>query len=108
MSKLPSDLQRGALYQTAARQALITQAALVQASGNGAPGVTSAAPSPCVSICQMDGATGWCGGCLRTLDEVAAWSRLSDAQRRDLWQVLSERAQFLTRLAARPLPPAAP
>ncbi len=51
--------------------------------------------SPCIDICRMDAATGWCEGCLRTLDEIACWSVLSDAdklavkaelqQRRVLW-----------------------
>lgn len=29
----------------------------------------------------MDPATGYCEGCLRTLAEIASWSRLSDAER---------------------------
>jgi hypothetical protein len=37
--------------------------------------------SPCISICRMDAATGWCEGCLRTLDEIATWSGLDDAAR---------------------------
>jgi predicted Fe-S protein YdhL (DUF1289 family) len=31
-------------------------------------------PSPCVNVCRMDEATGFCAGCLRTLDEIACWS----------------------------------
>ena len=38
--------------------------------------------SPCVSICTMDEATGWCQGCLRTLDEIALWSVLDDDDKR--------------------------
>ena len=30
-------------------------------------------PSPCTSVCTIDPATGWCAGCLRTIDEIAAW-----------------------------------
>lgn len=30
----------------------------------------------------MNPATGLCDGCLRTLDEIAAWSRLSDDEKR--------------------------
>ena len=37
--------------------------------------------SPCISICRMDSATGWCEGCLRTLDEITAWGRLNDLGR---------------------------
>lgn len=35
--------------------------------------------SPCVNVCQMDAPTGWCAGCLRTIDEIAGWSRLPEA-----------------------------
>ena len=36
--------------------------------------------SPCIGVCTVR-ADGLCEGCLRTLDEIAAWSRLSDAER---------------------------
>ena len=42
-------------------------------------------PSPCVSICTMDAASGLCLGCARTLDEIAAWSVLDDDERREVW-----------------------
>ena len=29
--------------------------------------------TPCVNICVMDGETGWCLGCGRTIDEIAGW-----------------------------------
>jgi uncharacterized protein len=32
-----------------------------------------------------------CVGCLRTLDEIATWSVLSDDQRRDVWARLASR-----------------
>ena len=32
--------------------------------------------SPCVNICEM-GDDGLCDGCLRTLDEIAAWGVMS-------------------------------
>jgi len=37
--------------------------------------------SPCVSICVMDEATGWCIGCGRTLDEIARWGSTDQADR---------------------------
>jgi predicted Fe-S protein YdhL (DUF1289 family) len=37
--------------------------------------------SPCVKVCQLDHAKGMCVGCLRTLDEIAAWSRMSERER---------------------------
>jgi len=47
--------------------------------------------SPCVSICTMDSNTGWCEGCLRTIDEIAQWSGMSDPQKRMVWQQLALR-----------------
>ncbi len=47
--------------------------------------------SPCVSICTMDEATGWCQGCLRTLDEIALWSVLDDDDKRAVWVELGQR-----------------
>ena len=49
-------------------------------------------PSPCISVCRMDAATGLCEGCLRTLDEIAEWGMASDDAKRALWQTLVERA----------------
>ena len=43
-------------------------------------------PSPCVSICVVHPTTGLCEGCLRTLSEIGDWSRLSDDDKRGVWQ----------------------
>lgn len=48
-------------------------------------------PSPCVNVCRMDAHSGWCEGCWRSIDEIAAWSRLDEAARRALWPVLMRR-----------------
>ncbi len=37
--------------------------------------------TPCVKICVVDGESGLCMGCYRTLAEVAAWASLDDATR---------------------------
>jgi predicted Fe-S protein YdhL (DUF1289 family) len=37
--------------------------------------------TPCVKVCVVDGDSGLCLGCLRTLQEIAAWSGLSDEER---------------------------
>ena len=50
-------------------------------------------PSPCISICRMDPATGFCEGCLRTLSEIAAWSRMDDAGKRSVWRAIELRAE---------------
>ena len=49
--------------------------------------------SPCISVCKMDDATGLCIGCLRTLDEIAAWGVAGDEERRAVWQELVKRAE---------------
>ncbi|HSV19577.1 MAG TPA: DUF1289 domain-containing protein [Casimicrobiaceae bacterium] len=52
--------------------------------------------SPCVSVCVLDPAgTGVCVGCGRTLDEVAAWSDMTNAQRRDVVARLPQRLAAL-------------
>ena len=38
--------------------------------------------TPCTGVCRLD-TRGLCMGCLRTGDEIARWSGLSDAQK--LW-----------------------
>jgi len=58
-------------------------------------------PSPCTSVCRMDEATGWCLGCLRTIDEIIAWSTLDDAGKRVVWRALDER-RASGRLTAEP------
>lgn len=37
--------------------------------------------SPCNKVCVMDPQTGTCRGCQRTLDEIARWGEMSDAER---------------------------
>jgi predicted Fe-S protein YdhL (DUF1289 family) len=48
-------------------------------------------PSPCLSVCQMDAHTGLCQGCWRSLDEIAAWGRASNDERRAVWQRIAHR-----------------
>ena len=40
-------------------------------------------PSPCADVCILD-EYGYCSGCHRTMDEVMAWPRMNDAQRRQV------------------------
>ena len=48
-------------------------------------------PSPCQSVCIMHPETGWCEGCLRTLDEIAAWGHMDRPARLSVWAQLPER-----------------
>lgn len=43
--------------------------------------MTATIASPCINVCRMDADTGFCLGCLRTLDEIAAWAAATDEQR---------------------------
>ena len=43
--------------------------------------MNEAIASPCINICQMHAATGWCEGCQRTLDEIAGWGSMTEAQK---------------------------
>jgi predicted Fe-S protein YdhL (DUF1289 family) len=52
-------------------------------------------PSPCVSRCRIDVDTGWCEGCLRTIDEIMAWPRMPDDGKRAVWQQLVQRLETL-------------
>ena len=49
-------------------------------------------PSPCNNVCRIGQASGLCEGCLRTIDEIAAWSGLDDAGKRAVWERLAARA----------------
>ena len=53
--------------------------------------VTPMVLSPCVSLCQMDEASGFCKGCFRTIDEIVSWSQLPDDGKRQVWQRIGER-----------------
>jgi uncharacterized protein len=55
----------------------------------------AAVSSPCQSICAMDKASGWCTGCLRNINEIAAWGGLGDEPRRQIWGQIQRRATKL-------------
>jgi len=56
-------------------------------------GDSAAAPaaSPCTGVCRIDGHSGLCAGCARSLDEIARWRGMGEA----------ERLQVLARLRGR-------
>lgn len=47
--------------------------------------------TPCIKVCVVDGESGLCMGCYRTLAEVAGWSRLDDATRASIMIELPDR-----------------
>ena len=49
-------------------------------------------PSPCIGVCLMNAQTGWCEGCLRTIEEIIAWGGATDADKRAIWVEIKRRA----------------
>ena len=47
--------------------------------------------SPCVKVCVIHRETGLCVGCRRTIDEIAAWGRMDNEDRRRLVAELPSR-----------------
>lgn len=48
-------------------------------------------PSPCVSLCKMDVERQYCMGCLRTIDEIMAWSKAGDDYKQAVWTEIARR-----------------
>jgi len=47
--------------------------------------------SPCVGICLMDPATRVCRGCLRRVEEIAAWFEATTAEKHEILARIAER-----------------
>ena len=47
--------------------------------------------TPCVKICTIDARSGLCLGCGRTLDQIARWAGMSDAERARIMAELAQR-----------------
>ena len=65
--------------------------------------MTAPVATPCVKVCVVDGESGLCLGCFRTLGEIAAWGGLSESERAALMQELPGRR---SRIAPEKLGPA--
>jgi predicted Fe-S protein YdhL (DUF1289 family) len=52
--------------------------------------------SPCVSVCRIDVATGYCAGCYRTIEEISDWGMMTDDRKRDVWRQLKLRRTALS------------
>jgi hypothetical protein len=48
-------------------------------------------PTPCVQVCVVDGDSGLCLGCFRTLGEIAAWGTLPEQKRAEVTAELPSR-----------------
>lgn len=51
--------------------------------------------SPCIKVCAVDGETGLCLGCGRSLQEIGGWMQYDDAGRKAVMDSLPERLQHL-------------
>ena len=47
--------------------------------------------SPCVGVCYLDAESGYCRGCLRTMEEISRWISLDDEARRRVIESLPGR-----------------
>ncbi|MFI5014183.1 MAG: DUF1289 domain-containing protein [Hyphomicrobiales bacterium] len=47
--------------------------------------------TPCLGVCLIDPTDGLCAGCARSLDEIARWSAMGDAERHAIMAALPER-----------------
>ena len=51
--------------------------------------------SPCVKICVVHPEARICTGCLRSIDEIARWSRMDAEERHEIMAALPGRAGLL-------------
>ncbi|TCS17248.1 hypothetical protein EV278_1024 [Caulobacter sp. BK020] len=65
---------------------------------NSAPRPPRPIATPCVKVCAVDGQSGFCLGCRRTLPEIAGWARLSDEERSAIMADLPRRPDPMANL----------
>ena len=53
--------------------------------------------SPCIKVCVVHPEARICTGCLRSIDEITHWSKMSKEDRRAVMNELPERQGLLTR-----------
>ena len=51
--------------------------------------------SPCIKVCVIQSPSRLCTGCLRSIDEITAWSRMTPEDRRLVMAALPSRARLL-------------
>ncbi|MGH8319580.1 MAG: DUF1289 domain-containing protein [Steroidobacteraceae bacterium] len=65
---------------------------------------TATSTSPCIGVCRLTPA-GICAGCGRLLDEIAAWSRMTGEQRREVRERAAARLKESPPTVSGPRPP---
>ena len=53
--------------------------------------------SPCIKVCVIHAESRLCTGCLRSIDEITVWSKLSPEARRAVMAELPARQPLLTK-----------
>lgn len=51
--------------------------------------------SPCVKVCVVHPEARICTGCLRTIDEITRWSKMTPEDRREIMTALPDRQSML-------------
>ena len=87
----------GAAYSCiAAKRKKIARIARALETGDdrlhGVTGMHNEPPSPCTGVCRIDASAGWCSGCRRTLDEIAAWGNAPAAFKQAVLAEVDKRA----------------
>ena len=59
---------------------------------------TAPIASPCIKLCAVDGKTGWCLGCGRTMSEIGGWVKLGEDGRQNVFTALPARMDTLRKL----------
>lgn len=62
--------------------------------------------SPCIAVCVLDPATGYCRGCFRTMAEISRWVLLAPDEKRRVLAALARRRR--EKVAAAPREPDQP
>jgi hypothetical protein len=57
--------------------------------------------SPCIKVCAVDGKTGLCLGCGRTLPEIGGWVKMGAEARDQVTALLPERIARLESMGKR-------
>ena len=59
-------------------------------------------PSPCISVCQIDDATGCCIGCYRSMDEIRDWPIMTAEQKTAALERVADRKVEALARSSRP------
>jgi predicted Fe-S protein YdhL (DUF1289 family) len=51
--------------------------------------------TPCTSVYVVEPSHGWCGGCGRSLDEIARWTAMTDEERGFVMRQLPRRLRLI-------------